>query len=267
LRRVVVQGGPSTADVEDAMRTWPRSLLAVVPLLPLDLVPPVPPPCAVAIELQVRAPAPWGRIDWRVMTAETERLWAPYGITVCWDSGPSGACRGLEIRLRVLVAADATPPHQIGADEPRTGVPERAGAAGRASPPGAVATDAVLGWIAFRGREPGPDIVLSIAGARSLVRHATVGSRPLAEWPAAAGDALVPRVLGRVLGHEMGHYLMRSRAHTRTGLMAGAFRPDQAALDPSSRFRLSGSDAAAIRARCQAPAPPGLVARGVANAP
>jgi hypothetical protein len=202
-----------------------------------------------------------------MMTAENERLWAPYGVTFCWDSGPSGGCRGMEIRLRVLVAANAVSLGQTGGGHDRgPEAAERVEGVDRSGRNGLVATDRVLGWIAFLGDEPGAEIVLSLAGARNLVRHASVGFRPLAEWPPASAEHFVPRVLGRVLGHEIGHYLLRSRAHTRTGLMAGAFRPDQATLDPSSRFGLSARDAAIVHARCQAPARPGLMARGVASA-
>jgi hypothetical protein len=234
------------------MRAWRCPLLAVVPLLPLEIVPPEPPPCAVAIELHVRVPAPWGQIDWRMMTAETERVWAPYGITICWNAGPSDTCGGMEIRLRVLVAADAAALGRGAADHRTDGPAPRPDAAGPAHS-NAVATDRVLGWITFREGAPGTDIVLSLSGARDLVGHATVGFRPLDEWPRSASEHLVPRVLGRVLAHELGHYLLGSRAHTRTGLMAGAFRPDQAALDPAARFGLSRADAATLRARCGEP--------------
>ena len=74
-------------------RSWP--LLAVVPLmLPGDLPPVSRAPCAIAIELQVRAPLRWGAFEWHLVMGEAARIWAPYGVTLCWGESDD-ACRGL----------------------------------------------------------------------------------------------------------------------------------------------------------------------------
>ena len=50
------------------MRTRALPLLAVIPLmLPGDLPPVSRAPCAIAIELQVRAPLRWGVFEWHVV--------------------------------------------------------------------------------------------------------------------------------------------------------------------------------------------------------
>ena len=61
-------------------------------------------------------------------------------------------------------------------------------------PPPRAAQGALLGWIWFRGSEPGGDIVLSVNGARDLVSRGEAGDRSLAALPglgdreAAAGQ-------------------------------------------------------------------------------
>ena len=84
-----------------------------------------------------------------------------------------------------------------------------------------------------------------------VVNGARIGTRPIATWPPAAADALLPRVLGRALAHEAGHFLLQSRQHTRGGLMTATLRPDQTTFDSDAAFRLSRSLARQMRATCQ----------------
>ena len=53
-------------------------------------------PCAIAIELQVRAPLRWGVFEWHLVMGEAARIWAPYGVTLCWGDAED-ACRGLVV--------------------------------------------------------------------------------------------------------------------------------------------------------------------------
>jgi len=222
--------GPAIA-VEDAMRAraHPYWMLAVFPWIwdagPLPLLRD-PPPCAIAIEVDIKAPLVFGTLELHVMSAEVERVWAPYGVTFCWTRDAAG-CSGLEVRLRVLVAESVVPP----------GLTGHAGGD-------------VLGWIPFVGDVPGTGIEVSVRAARTLVDQARVGFRPLAAWPAAVRERYVPIVLGRGLAHEIGHYVLRSREHTRTGLMAAAFQPDRVTLEAVSRFGLTAGPARALRAQC-----------------
>jgi hypothetical protein len=223
------RGAPVAAaagrEIMRADRFW---LLAVVPgLWDPSASPPPPVPCRVAIELHVKAPLALGTVELNVMAGEVERLWTPYGVTFCWARGAE-ACDGLEVRLRVHVAPTAALPVRD--------VPGRE----------------VLGWIPFTGDRPGTDIVLSASAARTLVAKARVGFRPLSAWPPALREQYVPRVLGRGLAHEIGHFVLASRAHTRTGLMAPAFPPDRVVLEGASRFALPPPIAARLRTECAA---------------
>jgi hypothetical protein len=209
------------------MRTCALPMLALVPMMALDDQSPVnPTPCAIALEVQVRAPLVWGTVEWQILIGEVTRIWAPYGISFCWDTDGEG-CRGFEVKLRVLLAQDPPPP-------PRT------------------AEAALLGWIWFRGHTPGSDIVMSVRGARRVVSLATLGERPLATWPSQVVDRQVPRAIGRALAHEIGHFVLGDRAHTARGLMASSFTPYQLTFAPLSAFRLGGISKALIQETCAA---------------
>lgn len=225
------------------MRAWGWSLLAVLPwttpaetpLLPLRPAT----PCVVAIEMHVRAPLKWGGFEWHLFTREVEHVWAPYGLTVCWIDGEKG-CEGIEVRLRVLVAETLPPVNEAAGFQPP-----------------------VVGRIVFDRDAPGTDIAVSLAGGRYLVARATLGGRPLGDWPRAIAERFLPTVLGRVLAHEIGHFVLGSRAHSRTGLMTARFRPDSVTFGATSEFHLAPEAAAALRLECVAG---GLDARRVAGA-
>ena len=216
-------------------RSWP--LLAVVPLmLPGDLPPVSRAPCAIAIELQVRAPLRWGAFEWHLVMGEAARIWAPYGVTLCWGESDD-ACRGLEVKLRVLLAEDPPPP-------PRA------------------AQGSLLGWIWFRGSDPRGDIVLSLNGARALVSRARLGDRPLASLPASVIEGRLPEAVGRALAHEIGHFVLRDRTHARRGLMVNRFTPHQVTFAPAAAFRLHAEAKQWVRQTC---APVGVWAGGAAR--
>ena len=144
------------------MRAWGWSLLAAVlpwmgpadsPSMPLRPAP----PCAVALDVSLETPMPWGAVEWRLFTREVDRVWTPYGVTICWNVG-GDSCRGFAVRLRVFVA-DVLPP-----------------SVSTSAPP-------VVGRILFYGDEAGTEIFLSIEGGRHLVTHATLGGRKVGDWP------------------------------------------------------------------------------------
>ena len=214
------------------MRAWGWSLLAAVlpwtgpadsPSMPIR---PVVSPCAVALDVSVEAPMPWGAVEWRLFTREVDRVWRPYGVTICWNVG-GDTCEGFAVRLRVFVA-DVLPP-----------------AASTSALP-------VVGRILFYGDGPGTEIFLSIDGGRYLVTRATLGARKVGDWPDAIAEHLLPAVMGRALAHELGHFLLGSKRHSRAGLMAAQFRPDEVTFGGNSEFQLSGDDASAVRMQCLA---------------
>lgn len=216
------------------------SLLAVLPLFPPADAVPRTAVCSIGVDLDVRTPLRWGATEWRLMMGEVSRIWAPYGVDICWGGGVE-RCTGWQVRFRVSIA-DALP--HLGT-----------------SPAG----NPTLGQITFAADGPRTDISLSVAAARSLVLRATLGDRPLADWPAHSEEILVPRVLGRALAHEIGHYLLASRDHSRFGLMAASYRPDQVTFASSSRFRLDAHQLSRLAPGCGAAATDTRVARRVSD--
>jgi hypothetical protein len=206
------------------MKPW-GLMLAVVPLLPTqELTLRQQTTCAIAIAIDLKAPLAWGDVEWHLFTREVERAWATYGVTFCWAYGPN-RCEGIEVRVRVSIAQDL-PSLDTSSSKPS------------------------LGRIHFRDGDPLMEIELSLAGASSLAARARLGGRPVASWPRAIAAQLLPRVLGRGLAHELGHFVLRSREHAETGLMASGFAPDDAVWGDPSRFRLSPVSAAAVASSC-----------------
>ncbi len=115
--------------------------------------------------------------------AEARVIWAPYGVDV---HGPAA-----NIVDRDAVRLDVT------FDERES----------RAAP------DA-LGSIRFDHGVPEPAIAIYPNAITSLISTAEPFGRNL-----ALRHLIVWRVLGRALAHEIGHYLLRTRQHSRIGLM------------------------------------------------
>jgi hypothetical protein len=180
----------------------------------------------IAVDMQVQTEVTWGSADWKLLTDEVERIWAPYGVTLCWVQS-ANQCAGWGVRLSVVVADN---------------LPPSASRAGHVDP--------VVGRILFDANGPSTDIALSVRAARGLIGQAKVGDQRFEEWPVNAREALVPRVLGRALAHEIGHYLLQSRDHARTGLMTPSFRPYAVTFGPTSWFRLTPEAVAALHQQC-----------------
>lgn len=191
------------------------ALLAMLPLGSQAELSRQSPSYPIAIEMQVQAQVAWGPAEWKVFTGEVERIWEPYGITLCWVQR-ANPCTGWGAHLTVVVADD---------------LPRPAKAVQHLDP--------VVGRILFDADGPSNDIALSVRAARGLVAQVQLGDRPLGEWPTGTWNSLVPRVLGRALAHEIGHYLLQSRGHARSGLMTHSFRPYEVTFGPTSWFRLT----------------------------
>jgi len=123
------------------------------------------------------------------MTKEAARIWGPYHVSIGTEAAP--------ITLRVSFVerpAHGVNQHSLGSIEFCDGVPETA-------------------------------ISLYAGTAADLVWGAShmTGTH----WAEGYKDVLLARVLGRALAHEIGHYLLRSAAHSRSGLMSA----DQPVVD------------------------------------
>jgi hypothetical protein len=191
-----------------------RARAAVVPL---DV-------CQTAIDVSSTVDLQWTPDDVRRFREAAERAWTALGVDICWRDVQT-PCGHARVTLYVRVAED---------------VPTADPAARRS-----------LGWIGFSDVEgPGPFIVLSLRRAMDLLGRAERAARRLADLPGMV-ERLLPRALGRALAHELGHYLLARRAHSATGLMREAFRPeDLADQGEGQRMRLAERDARALALRC-----------------
>ena len=198
------------------------ALLAMLPIGSQAELAKQSPSCPIAIELRVDTRVAWGPGDSKLLTDEVDRIWEPYGLTLCWTQR-SNPCAGWGAHLTVLVADDLPPSIRPAHHEP------------------------VVGRILFDADGPSTDIALSVRAARGLVTGTTLGDRRLDQWPSSTWSALVPRVLGRALAHEIGHYVLHSRDHARTGLMTASFRPYEVTFGPTSWFRLTPDAVTALQ--------------------
>jgi hypothetical protein len=174
----------------------------------------------VDIAIEAAAPPP------RFLAAAIEEaadIWAAYGVNIqapdAHDAGHDGT-----VRLVVKVAPSANK---------RT----RAGA---------------LGSIEFTGDAPEPTIELYPAAASALIA-AVAFNRREDGWAPAAQDRILARVLGRALAHEVGHFLLRSKNHSRQGLMRAEHGGADLMAPDHRAFSLSADDVRRFHALLSAP--------------
>jgi hypothetical protein len=101
---------------------------------------------------------------------------------------------------------------------------------------------AALGWIPFTTDGPEPSIHLSRASAEALIRS----SVSVDGVPVGAHEILVGRTLGRALSHELGHYLLKSKLHTRRGLMRANWLVNECLSIGLSGFELTAQQREAV---------------------
>ncbi len=84
-----------------------------------------------------------------------------------------------------------------------------------------------LGWIEFTNDEPSQTITVSTTALGRLMEISSWSGRRISEWPQSVRRRFLARALGRSVAHEMGHYLLRSKLHTRKGLMRDHVTADE----------------------------------------
>jgi hypothetical protein len=207
------------------MRLPHLALMAVIWLPPVDEAGSQS-ACRITIEIAFQAVAADPAFDERALREEVERLWAPYGVDVCWR-GETAPCREAVGRLSVRLEASID---STASDESDT--------------------TPIVGQIRLRPGGGDAQVRLSLAGARSLAARARLGGRPLGSLPSNLRDGFLSRVLGRGLAHEVGHFVLASRDHSTRGLMTPAFRPDLVTLAPASRLSLTSDERRAVWSAC-----------------
>ena len=146
--------------------------------------------------------------------AEAEAIWRPTGITFEWHR---------------ITSEDAarTWPLVVTIDDSQDRL---------------VGRRAALGWIPFTTDGPEPSIHLSRAGAEALI---LIRVR-VNDVPVAAHEILVGRTLGRAFSHELGHYLLKSKLHTRRGLMRANWLVDECLSIDRRGFELTAQQREAV---------------------
>jgi len=155
--------------------------------------------------------------DLRVIAVEVQSIWAPI-IEVAVTVGPASALVAVDsvslvITNRVLDTAENTG----------------------------------LGWIEFVNGEPQPAITVSMAAARRLMERGQWRGVQFSDLPPRASRLFLQRAIARAAAHEVGHYVLRSRNHSRRGLMRAVFTVDQIMDGRQSVTRLEPEQAAKLR--------------------
>jgi hypothetical protein len=150
---------------------------------------------------------------------EASLIWARYGVdlrTVEEDCpGRDGA-----VNVRVVLA-----------DRAKNPVPDNA-----------------LGSIVFEADTPGSEIEMYPDAIAALVSKSAVMERHEQEWPTILRHVVLGRALGRALAHEVGHFLLRSRDHSRLGLMRASHSIVDLIAPERYRFTLSPDEVARLAA-------------------
>lgn len=150
---------------------------------------------SVTLQLALSVESDLSPLAVELMRAEIERIWRPYGVVIGWEATGPGES-GHPLRLTI---ADSE------LDRPQPS-----------------AAHAALAWIWFdTPTRPGNEIHVSVDVARRLVAGVRVGGRSVSTWPAALGEKLLGRALGRSIAHEV----VASSQHADEGLMRPSLLP------------------------------------------
>jgi hypothetical protein len=106
-----------------------------------------------------------------------------------------------------------------------------------------------LGWIDFIDGQPSRTIWVSRTEITELAQRGKWGGRPVVYWPPTMRDAFVRRAVAVAIGHEIGHYLLRSKLHSRTGLMRAGFTVEDVMRGVSARTGLDAQQQATLSQR------------------
>jgi hypothetical protein len=161
------------------MTTIASALLICLPGLSTS-----PRPLRVEIRIEGSAPPP---AFVAAAIEEAADIWAAYGVRIRMPAADAEADGGVRLVVKFTRPGE------------------------RRTAPGA------LGSIVFEGNAPEPAIELYPTAASALIAAVAFNRRESA-WPGPQ-DRVLSRVLGRALAHEIGHFLLRSKTHSRDGLM------------------------------------------------
>ena len=181
--------------------------------------------CQTAIDVSSTVDLEWTPDDVRRFREEAERAWTPLGVDICWRDAQT-PCAHAVVTLYVRVAEDV--------------------------PTADPATRRALGWIGFSDiAGPGPvHRLVPAAGHRHARSRRTGGQTTRRNSPAWWSDCC--RAHWDARWHTSWDITCwRDAAHSPTGLMREAFRPEDLA-DPGEgqRMQLARRDARELAQRC-----------------
>jgi hypothetical protein len=147
---------------------------------------------------------------------EARLIWAQYGV----DVQASGASQDKDRSVRLVVTLVD---RELGRGSPEA-----------------------LGKIRFDDGLPEPAIAVYPNVITALVSTVDLYGRNEGAWPIAMHDLIVGRALGRALAHEIGHFLLRTRLHSRTGLMRALQPIRELIAEDRRQFVLSPDEVARL---------------------
>jgi hypothetical protein len=121
-------------------------------------------------------------------------------------------------------------------------VSDRAPAASPGRPP--------LGWITFIAPgEPGDFVTVSVAAVRSVMTREKWLGMQVDQLPPGLRQEFVTRMVSWSAAHELGHYLLRSGAHSSTGLMREQLSAEEVMRNDRTAQRLEARQVELLRDR------------------
>jgi hypothetical protein len=148
----------------------------------------------------------------RAAIAEAAAIWAPYGVAIA-PVDRSGSARAEGMVLTVIVAT--------------------AGSSARSD------SATALGAIDFASDgTPGRVITVFLDRLVRFLNDTRMNDTSMAGRPRLLRERILARAIGRVIAHEVGHFVLRSKEHTRQGLMGAMYRTDDLIAPGRSHYYL-----------------------------
>lgn len=106
-----------------------------------------------------------------------------------------------------------------------------------------------LGWVLFENGEPSREIHLSFENTYRFMELSREVVGVVSNKTLVERDVLLGRALGRALAHELGHYLLKTKEHTKKGLLKGSRTAQEFFSADRSSFSMDLAEQRLIAAR------------------
>jgi len=123
-------------------------------------------------------------------------------------------------------------------------------------PGSAVSRASALGWITFVSPgQPVSFMTVSVATARNLMAHSSWLGRRFEQLPLQLSQSFVARAISWSAAHEIGHYLLRTRGHSRSGLMKSQLSAAEVMWNERGLVQLDPQEVEILRLRAAGAGP------------